>query len=52
MIATAPVGPVGDTVNVAGHLTVQMNQFHGSQPATGSSIEPAKVVILRTKTHW
>ena len=52
MIATAPVGPVGDTANVAGHVTVQMNQFHGSQPATGRSIEPAEVVILRTKTHW
>ena len=52
MLATTPEGPVESAVRSTGHVTIQMKQFHGSKPATGRNIEPAKVVIPRAKTHW
>ena len=52
IVAASPVRPIRSASSVTGHITVQVYQFHGSHVSTIWDVKPAKLVILRAKTHW
>ena len=47
----APVRPEGSIPFIAGHITVQVNQFNCSQFATSGNKELAELITSGTKAH-